>query len=34
VERLVGSIRRDCLDHVIVLGEAPMRAILKSYFAY
>jgi len=34
VERLVGSIRRDCLDHVIVLGEAHLRAILKSYFAY
>ncbi len=34
VERLVGSIRHDCLDHVIVLGEAHLRAILKSYFAY
>jgi len=34
VERLVGSIRRDCLDHVIVLGEAHLRAILKSYFAH
>ncbi len=34
VERLVGSIRRDCLDHVIVLGEAHLRAILRSYFAY
>ena len=34
VERLVGSIRRDCLDHVIVLGEAHLRVILKSYFAY
>jgi len=30
----VGSIRRDCLDHVIVLGEAHLRAILRSYFAY
>ena len=34
VERLLGSIRRDCLDHVIVLGNAHLRAILKSYFAY
>src|SRR5881409_2954444 len=33
-ERLVGSIRRECLDHVIVLGEGHLRAILKSYFAY
>jgi transposase InsO family protein len=33
-ERLVGSVRRDCLDHVIVLGPAHLRAILKSYFAY
>jgi hypothetical protein len=30
-ERLIGSIRRDCLDHVIVLGEAHLRRILKSY---
>jgi putative transposase len=33
-ERLVGSVRRDCLDHVIVLGESHLRVILKSYFAY
>jgi len=33
-ERLVGSIRRDCVDHVIVLGESHLRVILKSYFAY
>jgi hypothetical protein len=32
-ERLVGSIRRECLDHVIVLGEGQPRAILKSYLA-
>ena len=30
----MGSIRRDCLDHVIVLSEAHLRAILKAYFAY
>src|ERR1700751_2818749 len=28
-ERLIGSIRRDCLDHIIVLGEAHLRRILK-----
>jgi transposase InsO family protein len=30
-ERLIGSIRRECLDHVIVLGEIHLRRILKSY---
>jgi putative transposase len=33
-ERLVGSIRRECLDHVIILGKAHLGGILKSYFAY
>jgi len=33
VERLIGSIRRECLDHVIVLGERHLRCILRSYFA-
>jgi Integrase core domain len=33
-ERLIGSIRRDCLDHVIVLGEAHLRRIVKSYARY
>jgi transposase InsO family protein len=33
-ERLIGSIRRDCLDHLIVLGEAYLRRILKSYAHY
>src|SRR3977135_3724801 len=33
-ERLIGSIRRECLDHVIVLGEAHLRRILKSYAHY
>jgi transposase InsO family protein len=33
-ERLIGSIRRECLDHVIVLDEAHMRRILKSYTRY
>jgi len=31
VERLIGSIRRECLDHVIVFGEGHLRRILKSY---
>ena len=34
VERLIGSIRRDCLDHVIVFNEAHLRRILTRYFAY
>ena len=33
-ERLIGSIRRECLDHIIVLGEAHLRRILKSYARY
>jgi hypothetical protein len=33
-ERLVGSIRRECLDHVLVLSEDHLRRILKSYFQY
>jgi hypothetical protein len=33
-ERLIGSIRRECLDHVIVLGEAHLRRIMKSYARY
>jgi len=34
VERLIGSIRRECLDHVIVFGEAHLRRILGAYAAY
>ncbi len=34
VERLIGSIRRDCLDHVIVLNEGHLRRILTDYFHY
>ena len=33
-ERLIGSIRRECLDHVIVLGEEHLRRTLKSYADY
>ena len=31
---MVGSLRRECLDHVVVLGERRLRRILKAYFAY
>src|SRR3984893_14610904 len=33
-ERLIGSLRRECLDHIIVLGEEHLRRILKNYAAY
>jgi len=33
-ERLGGSVRRECLDHVIVLGEQHLRGILAGYFDY
>jgi transposase InsO family protein len=34
VERLIGSIRRECLDHVLVLSERHLRYILARYFSY
>jgi hypothetical protein len=34
VERLIGSIRRECLNHVLVLGESHLRRILTCYFGY
>jgi putative transposase len=34
VERLIGSVRRECLDHMIVFGEASLRRALSSYFSY
>jgi putative transposase len=34
VERLIGSIRRECLDHVIVFNEAHLKRILSGYFDY
>ena len=33
-ERLIGSIRRECLDHLVVLSEAHLRRILQAYAAY
>ena len=34
VERVIGSIRRECLDHVIVVDEESLRRTLRSYFSY
>ena len=34
VERVIGSIRRECLDHVIVFNENSLRRTLNSYFDY
>ncbi len=33
-ERLIGSIRRECLNHIVVLGEQHLRRTLVRYFAY
>src|SRR5260221_12281952 len=33
-ERLIGSIRRECVDHIIVLGEVHLRQSLQSYARY
>jgi transposase InsO family protein len=33
-ERLIGSIRRECLDHIVVFGEAHLRRILAAYVLY
>ena len=33
-ERLIGSIRRECVDHIVVLGEAHLRRMLQSYARY
>ena len=34
VERFLGSLRRECLDHIVVLNEASLRRIVRSYFQY
>ena len=34
VERVIGSIRRECLDHVIVFDEDSLGSTLRSYFSY
>ena len=33
-ERLIGSVRRECLNHTVVLGERHLRRILTAYVAY
>ena len=33
-ERFIGSLRRECLDHIIILNESSLRRILKTYFQY
>jgi transposase InsO family protein len=33
-ERLIGSVRRECLDHIIVFGEVHLRRVLRSYADY
>jgi putative transposase len=33
-ERVIGSIRRECLDHLIIIGEDHLRRALRDYFDY
>ena len=33
-ERLIGTLRRECLDHLVILGEAHLRRVLSAYAAY
>ena len=33
-ERFIGTLRRECLDHIIVFNESSLRHILKAYFEY
>jgi transposase InsO family protein len=34
VERVIGSIRRECLDHVVIFNERHLRRVLSSYVDY
>jgi hypothetical protein len=34
VERVIGSIRRECLDHLVIFNERHLRRVLSSYFDY
>ena len=34
VERLIGTLRRECLDHVVVLNDAHLRRLLRNYLTY
>ena len=33
-ERLLGSVRRECLDHILIVSEAHLRHVLKEYLVY
>ncbi len=33
-ERLIGTLRRECLDHIVIFGEAHLRRILSAYAVY
>jgi transposase InsO family protein len=33
-ERLIGSLRRESLDHILIFGEAHLRQVLKAYAVY
>ena len=33
-ERFIGSLRRECLDHIIIFNKSSLRRILKAYFEY
>jgi len=34
VERVIGTLRRECLDHVIMLGEAHLRRMIRRFLSY
>src|SRR5690348_13621165 len=34
VERLIGTLRRNCLDHIVIFSERHLRHVLKSYSVY
>src|SRR6188474_3772188 len=34
MQRLIGSIRRECIDHIVVFGERHLRHVLLSYMSY
>ena len=34
MERLIGTLRRECLDHIVVLNDAHLRRLLSHYLLY
>ncbi len=34
VERVIGSIRRECLNHIVIFNEAHLRRVITTYLAY